>query len=119
MSIDRETFHQLLEAVSHFVESRLRPLESRVADEDRLPPEIVEAMRSLGLFGLSIPEDYGGLGLNMAEEVQVAFRLGGTSPAFRSFIGTNNGIGSQAIVIDGSDAQKRAYLPCGVRIPES
>src|SRR3712207_1952444 len=68
-------------------------------------------MRALGLFGLSIPEDYGGLGLTMAEEVQVAFRLGRTSPAFRSLIGTNNGIGSQGIVIDGTSEQKAAWLP--------
>src|SRR3546814_7630911 len=65
----------------------------------------------LGLFGLSIPEEYGGLGLTMSEEVQVAFRLGGTSPVFRSLIGTNNGIGSQGIVMDGTEQQKSTWLP--------
>ena len=64
-------------------------------------------MRELGLFGLSIPEEYGGLRLTMEEEVRVAFELGHTSPAFRSLIGTNNGIGSQGIVIDGTAEQKR------------
>ena len=68
-------------------------------------------MKALGLFGLSIPEEYGGLGLTMEEEVAVAFELGRTSPAFRSLIGTNNGIGSQGIVIDGTPEQKARYLP--------
>lgn len=76
-----------------------------------MPPEIVEEMRDLGLFGLAIPEEYGGLGLTLSEEAQVAFRLGGTSPAFRSVIGTNNGIGSQGIVFDGTREQKEHYLP--------
>ncbi|MDQ4059778.1 MAG: acyl-CoA dehydrogenase family protein, partial [Pseudomonadota bacterium] len=111
MALDQDTLNQLLDTVSRFVEERLRPLEQRVAEEDRIPDEIVEEMRALGLFGLSIPEDYGGLGLTMAEEVQVAFRLGRTSPAFRSLIGTNNGIGSQGIVIDGTSEQKTAWLP--------
>ena len=111
MALDPETLNQLLDTVSRFVAERLRPIEARVAEEDRIPDEIVAEMRALGLFGLSIPEDYGGLGLTMAEEVQVAFRLGRTSPAFRSLIGTNNGIGSQGIVIDGTAEQKAAWLP--------
>src|SRR5829696_5337412 len=68
-------------------------------------------MRTLGLFGLSLPEAYGGLGLTMEEEVLVAFELARTSPAFRSLIGTNNGIGAQGIVIDGTEAQKSRWLP--------
>ena len=62
-------------------------------------------------MGFRIPESYGGLGLNMAEEVRVVFELGYTSPAFRSAVGTNIGIGSQAIVLDGTDEQRRYYLP--------
>jgi acyl-CoA dehydrogenase len=68
-------------------------------------------MRALGLFGLSIPEEYGGLGLSMFDEVQIAFEFGRTSPAFRSVIGTNNGIGSHGIIIDGTETQKNHYLP--------
>ena len=68
-------------------------------------------MRELGLFGLTIPEEYGGLGVTMEEEVSIAFELGRTSPAFRSYIGTNNGIGSIGIVLDGTDGQKAKYLP--------
>lgn len=65
----------------------------------------------MGLFGLSIPEEYGGLGLSMEEEVYVAFEVGKTSPAFRSLFGTNNGIGSQGLIMDGTEEQKQRYLP--------
>src|SRR5262245_37838460 len=68
-------------------------------------------MRGLGLFGMSIPEAYGGLGLTMEEEVTIALELGYASPAFRSVIGTNNGIGSQGIIVDGTQAQKDYWLP--------
>lgn len=111
MALDPETFEQLLDTVRRFVRERLVPNEDRVAEEDAIPPEIVREMAELGLFGLAIPESYGGLGLTMSEEVQVAFELGKTSPAFRSLLGTNNGIGSQGIVIDGTEEQKRTYLP--------
>jgi len=111
MALDRETLDQLLETIRRFVRERLVPLEHQVAENDAIPAEIVSAMREMGLFGLSIPEEHGGLGLTMEEEVRVAFELGRTSPAFRSLIGTNNGIGSQGIVIDGTEEQKRKYLP--------
>jgi acyl-CoA dehydrogenase len=68
-------------------------------------------MRDMGLFGLSIPENYGGLGLSMGEEVRVARELGRTTPAFRSVFGTNVGIGSQGLVMAGSEAQKAEWLP--------
>jgi len=80
-------------------------------EKDKIPDDIVQQMRELGLFGLTIPEEYGGLGITMEEEVRVAFELGQTSPAFRSLIGTNNGIGSSAILIDGTEEQKQKYLP--------
>ncbi len=111
MSLDPETFEQLLDTVRRFVAERLVPREAEVAEADRIPDDLIEEMRALGLFGLSIPEDYGGIGLGVEEEVRVAFELGRTSPAFRSAFGTNNGIGSQGIVIDGTEDQKRRYLP--------
>jgi len=111
MALDSETLEQLLATVRRFVQARLVPNEQRVADDDAIPDDIVAEMRSLGLFGLSIPAEYGGLGLNMTEEVRVTFELGQTSPVFRSRFGTNIGIGSQGIVIDGTEEQKRAYLP--------
>jgi acyl-CoA dehydrogenase len=106
-----ETLDLLLETVRRFVRQRLVPAEARVADENLVPDDIVDEMRRLGLFGLSIPEEYGGLGLTMEEEVLVAMELGQTSPVFRSVIGTNVGIGSQGILIDGTEEQRRYWLP--------
>ncbi len=111
MALDIETRNQLIEAVRRFVAERLRPIEAEVAENDAVPDEIVAEMRELGLFGLSIPENYGGLGLSMEEECLVCFELGRTSPAFRSTFGTNVGIGSQGLVMFGSDEQKAKWLP--------
>src|SRR5438477_10374658 len=111
MSLDAETREQLLETVRRFVRERCVPVEAKVAENDLVPEEIVGEMRALGLFGLSIPTEYGGLGLTMEEEVLVAMELGHTSPAFRSVIGTNVGIGSQGVVMFGTPAQKDEWLP--------
>ncbi|MDP9415617.1 MAG: acyl-CoA dehydrogenase family protein [Pseudomonadota bacterium] len=111
MSLDPQTFELLLVTVRRFVAERLRPLEERVDREDEVPDEIVQEMREMGLFGLSIPEEYGGLGLSMSEEVRVALELGRTTPAFRSVFGTNVGIGSQGLVMAGTEAQKAEWLP--------
>lgn len=111
MPLDTETFDALIGTVRRFVRERLRPLEAEVERRDEIPPEIVEEMKEMGLFGLSIAQDYGGLGLSMEEEARVAVELGHTTPAFRSTFGTNVGIGSQGIVIAGTEEQKRAWLP--------
>ncbi|MGH6966176.1 MAG: acyl-CoA dehydrogenase family protein [Phenylobacterium sp.] len=111
MALDLETREQLIDTVRRFVTERLRPLEAKVAEDDAMPPEVVEEMKGLGLFGLSIPEEYGGLDLSMEDECLVAVELGRTSPAFRSTFGTNVGIGSQGLVMFGTDAQKQKYLP--------
>lgn len=111
MALDQETRDQLVSSVERFVRERLVPLEHQVSEDDAVPEEIIQEMRELGLFGLSIPEEYGGLGLNMEEEAAVAFELGKTSPAFRSVVGTNIGIGSQGIVMFGNDEQKDEWLP--------
>ena len=109
--MDTDTFQLLRTTVRRFVDERLVPNEDRLEAEDEVPPEIIDEMRSLGLFGLSIPEAYDGLGLSMSEEAQVVFELGRTAFAFRSVIGTTVGIGSQGIVMDGTEAQKREWLP--------
>ena len=108
---DPQTLTMLIDSVARFVRSRLVPAEPIVAETDEIPAELIHAMRELGLFGLAIPEEFGGLGLTMEEEVSVAFALAWTSPAFRSLIGTNNGIGSQGLIIDGTIEQKQKYLP--------
>ncbi|CAM3576613.1 MULTISPECIES: acyl-CoA dehydrogenase family protein [Psychrobacter] len=108
---DKEVLDHIVQTIRQFVNNQLIPKEDWVAENDRLPEEIISQMRELGLFGLTIPEEYGGLGVTMEEEVTLAFELGRTSPAFRSLIGTNNGIGSSGLVIDGTEAQKQKYLP--------
>ncbi|KRB09143.1 acyl-CoA dehydrogenase family protein [Achromobacter sp. Root170] len=111
MALDTETLNLLIDAVRRFVHERLIPAEDELAVSGEVPPDIVNEMRDLGLFGLSISPDFGGLGLTMEEEVRVVFELGQTSPAFRSLAGTNIGIGSQAIVLAGTDEQRARYLP--------
>lgn len=108
---DQETLNLLLSTVQRFVRERLIPAEQIVSETDAIPADIVAEMREIGLFGLTIPEQYGGAGLTMEEEVLVTLELTYTSPAFRSIMGTNNGIGSQGIVIDGTEEQKQLWLP--------
>ena len=108
---DPQTLNLLIESVARFVRDKLVPAEGIVAETDEIPAQLIHDMRELGLFGLAIPEEFGGLGLTMEEEVRVAFELAWTSPAFRSLIGTNNGIGSQGLIIDGTYEQKEKYLP--------
>jgi acyl-CoA dehydrogenase len=108
---DTETLQILLDSLRQFVGEVLIPRENEVADTDAIPQDIVEQMQAMGLFGLTLPEEFGGLGVTMEEEVNIAFELGRTSPAFRSYIGTNNGIGSIGILLDGTEAQKHHYLP--------
>jgi acyl-CoA dehydrogenase len=108
---DQETLNILLDTVRRFVRERCVPAEAQVAETDRIPDDIVDEMRRMGLFGFAIPQEYGGMGLTLEEEVLVNFELSQCSPVFRSIAGTNNGIGSMGIVIDGSEAQKRKYLP--------
>jgi len=108
---NQETLDQLLHMIQQFVKNELMPREHEVAKKDEMPQDIIDQMKALGLFGLTIPEEYGGLGLTMEEELYVAFEIGRTSPAFRSIFGTNNGIGSSGIIIDGTEEQKKKYLP--------
>ncbi len=108
---DAETLNLLLDSVRRFVREQLMPVERQVGETDEIPAAIVDGMKQLGLFGMTIPDEYGGLALTMEEEVQVVFELTQTSPAFRSLLGTTVGIGSQGLVWDGTPEQKRAWLP--------
>ncbi len=111
MALDPETLNQFTSTLERFVSERLIPLEAQVSEEDQIPAEVIGEMKEIGLFGMTIPEEYGGLGLTTEEECRVVKVLGRTSPAFRSVFGTNNGIGSQGLVMDGTDEQKAHYLP--------
>jgi acyl-CoA dehydrogenase len=111
MALDPETFDALIDTLRRFVAERLRPLEAQVEADDAIPDAVIAEMKEMGLFGLSIAEEYGGLGLDMLEECRVAIEMGRTTPAFRSSFGTNVGIGSQGLVMAGSPEQKAEWLP--------
>lgn len=111
MGLDPETLTQFLDVLDRFVRERLIPNEEKISDDDEIPESLVGEIRDMGLFGMTIPEEYGGIGLSMTEEVSAAFVLGRTSPAFRSLIGTNNGIGSLGLILFGTKEQKQKYLP--------
>lgn len=111
MTIDTESFDILISTVRRFVRDRLIPSENHLEEYDEVPVEIIDEMKEIGFFGLTIPEHYGGIGLSLSQEIQFNYELGQTSPAFRSVIGTNIGIGSQGILIDGTPEQKDFYLP--------
>ena len=108
---DQQILDQLLETVIRFVSQELIPTEAQVAEQNDIPTELIAKMAELGLFGLSIPTSYGGLGLTMEEECLVALELGRASPAFRTVVGTNIGIGSQGLIMDGRPDQKDYWLP--------
>ena len=109
--MDTETFELLRTTVRRFVAERLIPAEDQVEASDAVPAAIIDEMKALGLFGLSVPEAYGGLGLTMSEEARIIRDLTRASVAFRSVNGTTVGIGSQGIVIDGTEEQKQYWLP--------
>ncbi len=111
MALDSDTLAQLCATLRRFVDEQLIPAEAEVSETDAIPERIVAQMRELGLFGLTAPEDFGGLGLTMEEEVMAIFELGRAAPAFRSMFATNVGIGMQGIAIDGTPEQKEEYLP--------
>ncbi len=111
MPLDAETMGQFRDTVRRFTRERLIPSEPAVEESDTIPPDILAEMRALGLFGLTIPEEFGGLGLNTGEEAQIVCEISHAAPAFRSCFSSTVGIGSQGIVIDGTPEQKQKYLP--------
>ena len=105
-----------LSMVRRFVRDELLPAEAQVEEDDDIPPGIINQLKQLGFFGMTIPEHYGGLGLSMFDEAQVVFEIGYASPVFRSYFGTSNGVGTLGILSDGTEAQRQRYLPriaCG------
>lgn len=109
--VDDDVFEQLLDAVTKFTRTRLLPAERVVEDTEEIPEDIVRDMRDMGLFGLSTPQEYGGIGLSVVQENLLIEQLCYASLSFRSLIGTNVGIGATGIVMDGTDAQKDEWLP--------
>ncbi|WP_409330155.1 acyl-CoA dehydrogenase family protein [Trujillonella humicola] len=109
--MDAEDFSQIRDAVRQLVREVVVPREEEIDRHDRIPEELRGAIADMGLFGYALPEEYGGLGVTMSEDVELAFEFGYTTPAFRSLFGTNNGIAGQVIARFGSEEQKKRYLP--------
>jgi len=109
--VDDESFSQLIAVIERFVQKRLVPNEMRLEIEDEIPADIVDEMRELGLFGVTILQEFGGAGLDARQEAQVAMVFGYAAPAFRSLFGTNTGIGARGLILEGTAEQKAQYLP--------
>ncbi|MFI0445641.1 acyl-CoA dehydrogenase family protein [Actinomadura sp. 6N118] len=109
--METEAFQTVLASVRTFVRKEVVPAEDVIEQTDEIPEAIRAKAADMGLFGYALPEEHGGLGFSMSEDVQLAMELGYTAPAFRSMLGTNNGIAGQVLVNFGTDEQKRRYLP--------
>jgi acyl-CoA dehydrogenase len=101
----------LADSVREFVEAQVNPRWQEIDKNDRLPDEIIDGARELGLFGLSVPSEYGGLGLSVAQKALVHEQLGRGPWGLASFISVHTGIGCVGIVRFGSTQQKNHYLP--------
>jgi acyl-CoA dehydrogenase len=111
MTDREETIDQLVETVRRFARETLIPTEAEVEETDDIPERITRQIKDLGLFGMTIAEAYGGLGLSLYEEARVVSALTYTSPVYRSYFGTSNGVGTLGIAVDGTEDQRRRYLP--------
>ncbi len=108
---DPQRFSALLQEVRRFVRTECIPLEAAIDRSDEIPESIVDGMRALGLFGHSIPEEYGGAGLTTEELALVNIEVSQAATTFRARFGGNTGIASESLVVDGTPEQKRRYLP--------
>jgi acyl-CoA dehydrogenase len=109
--IGAEKENKIRDRVRQFVLTELEPISLQVELDGHIPEKIVDKMRAMKLFGLAIPEEFGGLGLSTLGEILVYEELTQSNACFRSRIGTSNGIGSLGIVFDGTHEQKNKYLP--------
>jgi acyl-CoA dehydrogenase len=108
---DNESFAELLDNVRRQVRQQMIPREAEVERLDDVPDDLVKSLAAAGYFGWSIPQAYGGSGMTTEELVLGAMELSQASVAFRARVGTNTGIGSEALVADGTAEQKMRYLP--------
>jgi acyl-CoA dehydrogenase len=106
-----ESLRLMRDTARRFVKNELEPISQKVEEEEKIPESVVQKMREMGFFGMSIPEEYGGMGLGTLGECVMNEEFGRVNSSFRSRFGTNNGIGSQGILIDGTPEQKEKYLP--------
>ena len=103
-------FADILAATKQFIRTQVVPREAEIMSADRVPDDLREQAKNMGLFGYAIPQEWGGLGLNLVQDVELAFEFGYTSLALRSMFGTNNGIAGQVLVGFGTDEQKARWL---------
>jgi acyl-CoA dehydrogenase len=108
--VSDEDFQEILAQTRQFVRSAVVPREQEILADDRVPDDLRDRAAKMGLFGYAIPQEWGGLGLNLAQDVELAMELGYTSLALRSMFGTNNGIAGQVLVGFGTDEQKAQWL---------
>jgi acyl-CoA dehydrogenase len=108
--VSDDDFKEILAQTRHFVRTAVVPREHEIVAEDRVPDDLRDQAKKMGLFGYAIPQAWGGLGLNLAQDVELAMELGYTSLALRSMFGTNNGIAGQVLVGFGTDEQKSRWL---------
>src|ERR1700742_3297941 len=108
--VSDDDFQEILAQTRHFVRSAVVPREQEILDDDRVPDDLRDQAKKMGLFGYAIPHGWGGLGLNLMQDVELAMELGYTSLAVRSMFGTNNGIAGQVLVGFGTDEQKARWL---------
>ncbi|MDV7246198.1 MULTISPECIES: acyl-CoA dehydrogenase family protein [Rhodococcus] len=105
-----DDFQDILAQTRSFVRSAVVPREQEIMDADAIPDDIREAAKAMGLFGYAIPQEWGGLGLDLTQDVELAMEFGYTSLSLRSMFGTNNGIAGQVLVAFGTDEQKKTWL---------
>ncbi|OBJ40839.1 acyl-CoA dehydrogenase [Mycobacterium colombiense] len=108
--VSDEDFREILAQTRQFVRTAVVPREQEILDTDRVPDDLRDEAKKMGLFGYAIPQEWGGLGLNLMQDVELAMELGYTSLALRSMFGTNNGIAGQVLVGFGTDEQKSRWL---------
>jgi acyl-CoA dehydrogenase len=104
-------FDELIEVLRDFVRREVMPAEAGIDESDEIPGRLITQAKEMGLYGYALPAEFGGLGLSVRQQVLVTMELGYTSPAFRSLFGTNNGIAGQVLVLAGTEAQRKQWLP--------
>lgn len=110
MQVDAEDFTDIVATTRDFIRKEVVPREQEIADSDAIPDDIRAKAAAIGLFGYAIPQEWGGLGLDLTQDVELAMEFGYTSLALRSMFGTNNGIAGQVLVGFGTDEQKEHWL---------
>ena len=105
-----EDIKALKSVVRDFIDNEVEPQAMVIEEKDEIPADIMKKAKELGLFGLSVPEEYGGLGLSMVGKVAILEELGRTHNGFTTVIGGHTGIGGVGIVEMGTEEQKRKYV---------